>query len=72
MSNLPLKLAGSVGSPYSRKMLSLMRFRRISHIWIFRRSKEDADTPPGRDVRGAVLKEHWSFGPGFFTLSEQA
>ena len=45
MSSLPLKLAGSVGSPYSRKMLSLMRFRRIPHVWVLRHSKEDADTP---------------------------
>ncbi len=41
----PLKILGAPGSPYSRKLRSVLRYRRIPHLWIQRNSREDRDTP---------------------------
>lgn len=44
--NVPvLDLVGAPGSPYSRKMRALLRYRRIPHRWIVRGSREDRNVP---------------------------
>ncbi len=45
MSDLALKIVGAPGSPYSRKLRAVLRFRRIPHRWIIRNSPEDVDIP---------------------------
>ncbi len=41
----PLKLVGAPGSPYSRKLRALLRYRRIPFQWIIRNSVDDHDIP---------------------------
>ncbi len=49
---IPLKLVGGFGSPYSRKMRAVLRFRRIPFTWIMRGSSDDVGIP---DVPVALI-----------------
>jgi len=52
MSEAPLQIVGAHGSPYSRKMRSVLRYRCIPHRWIVRGSRDDREIP---DVPVALI-----------------
>ena len=45
MTDTPLRIVGMPGSPYSRKLRAVLRYRRIPHLWIQRGSKYEGKVP---------------------------
>ncbi len=48
MTDRPLRLVGSPGSPYSRKLRAVLRYRRIAHAWTHQGSPESHGLPRPR------------------------
>jgi glutathione S-transferase len=48
MKGSPLHIVGAPGSPYSRKLRAVLRYRRIPHVWVQRGSREARALPRPR------------------------
>ena len=64
----PLMLVGSIGSPYSRKLRAVVRYRRIPFQWVGHGSKESAALPEPPLPLLPVL--HFPTGPGYEATSD--
>ena len=70
----PIIVFGSVGSPYTRKVLSALRFQRVPCAFISRRSRADVGfpMPPGPTLLPSVVfvKDWQPMGDSTFILRE--
>jgi glutathione S-transferase len=48
VTDRPLVIVGAPGSPYSRKLRAVLRYRRIPHLWVHRGSPESRGLPRPR------------------------